>query len=134
MIAPRDGRAVLLSQTTNSFRSHQQIILFFSQRTRVPCGMTHNVWRNTAGPTHHISNISLPGGAEAWSGMDLTKLSAGVTPVMRVCRGAMLSLSARIVDSTSIPSGQLLYTLQLHQFQKLLSFSWHRLGAPRHRA
>ena len=43
MIAPRDGRAVLLSQTTNSFRSHQQIILFFSQRTRAPCGMTHNV-------------------------------------------------------------------------------------------
>ena len=48
MIAPRDGRAVLLSQTTNSFRSHQLIILFFSQRTRLLCGMTHNVSGNTA--------------------------------------------------------------------------------------
>ena len=28
MIAPRDGRAVILSQTTNSFRSQPQIIFF----------------------------------------------------------------------------------------------------------
>ena len=42
MIAPRDGHAIILSQTTNSFRSHQLFILFFSQRTRLECGMTHN--------------------------------------------------------------------------------------------
>ena len=57
MIAPRDGHAIILSQTTNSFRSHQLFILFFSQRTRLECGMTHNVSGHNAGPEHRLFNV-----------------------------------------------------------------------------